>query len=92
VGGGSQSDYLNQRIASICGRTVVSGPVEGATLGNILIQAIAMGHIENIKQGRELVRRSSTLKSYQPLEQSDHTWERYERFLELKDPESSGSR
>jgi hypothetical protein len=28
VGGGSQSDYLNQRISTICGRDVISGPVE----------------------------------------------------------------
>ena len=50
VGGGSQSDYLNQRIATICDREVISGPVEGATLGNILIQAIAMGKINNLRK------------------------------------------
>ncbi len=85
VGGGSQSDYLNQRIATICGRTVISGPVEGATLGNILIQAIAMGRIEHIQEGRELVRKSCLLKSYKPLEESDRTKQRYEKFLGLKD-------
>ncbi len=64
VGGGSQSDYLNQRIATICGRKVVSGPVEGATLGNILIQALAMGRIDNLEEGRNLIKMCYPVKTY----------------------------
>ncbi len=85
VGGGSQSDYLNQRIATICGRKVVSGPVEGATLGNILIQAIAMGRIENLAKGRELVKHSCLLKTYHPEMPPVSAKERYEIFLKLKE-------
>jgi len=55
IGGGSQSDYLNQRIATICRKEVISEPVEGATLGNIMIQGIAMGYIKDIQEGREMV-------------------------------------
>lgn len=84
VGGGSQSDYLNQRIANICGRDVISGPVEGATLGNILVQALAMGTIRNLEQGRELVKRSFPVKKYKALEGSGQNQERYEHFLQLK--------
>lgn len=84
VGGGSQSDYLNQRIATICERKVVSGPVEGATLGNIIIQAIAMGKIPNLGEGRKLVRQCCPVKSYLPGEGSSRTAERYETFLKLK--------
>jgi len=82
LGGGSQSDYLNQRIATICGRKVVSGPVEGATLGNIMIQAIAMGRIKNLDEGRELLRLSCELKSFHP--EKLEAGERYERFKQLK--------
>ncbi|MCK4989890.1 MAG: rhamnulokinase, partial [Bacteroidales bacterium] len=64
VGGGSQSETLNQKIATICQRLVISGPVEGATLGNILIQAIAMGRIKNLAEGRELVKKSCRVKTY----------------------------
>ncbi|MDX2431049.1 MAG: FGGY-family carbohydrate kinase, partial [Bacteroides sp.] len=84
VGGGSQSDYLNQRIATICGRKVESGPVEGATLGNILIQALAMGNIQNIQEGRRLVRQCYPVKTYTPQHESDRTVERYEKFLGIK--------
>ena len=84
VGGGSQSEILNQRIATICGRKVISGPVEGATLGNILIQAIAMGRIKNLAEGRELVKQSCPLKTYHPEKQPSSVMERYEKFLNLK--------
>ena len=86
VGGGSQSDYLNQRIATICGRKVISGPVEGATLGNILIQAISMGKINSIEEGRELVRRSYPGKAFHPEKESDRANMRYEQFLRLIGP------
>jgi len=85
VGGGSQSDYLNQRIATICEREVISGPVEGATLGNILIQAIAMGRIENLAEGRELVKHSCPLKTYHPEILPVSAKERYQIFLKLKE-------
>jgi len=84
VGGGSQSDYLNQRIATICNRKVISGPVEGATLGNILIQALAMGKIKNLQQGRELVKESFPLKFYHPEKLTDSAKKRFKVFLELK--------
>ena len=84
VGGGSQSDYLNQRIATICGRKVVSGPVEGATLGNILIQALAMGKIENIQEGRKLVSQCYPLKTYTARRESNLISVRYENFLAIK--------
>jgi len=84
VGGGSQSDYLNQRIATICSRKVVSGPVEGATLGNILIQALAMGKIENLEEGRKLVRQCCPVKTYTPRNETKLTSVRYEKFLGIK--------
>ena len=84
VGGGSQSDYLNQRIATICERTVISGPVEGAAIGNILIQAIVMGRIENLEEGRQLVGRSFPVKSYAPESPTDYIKKQYDQYLALK--------
>ena len=84
VGGGSQSDYLCQLIASICDREVISGPVEGAAMGNILIQGIAMGKVENIQAGRDLVKRSCLVKRYRPEVPLAVTEERYKIYLELK--------
>jgi rhamnulokinase len=85
VGGGSQSDYLNQRISTICARKVISGPVEGATLGNILIQAIAIGKINNLKEGRAMVRKSFQGKTYLPETESAGIRKRYKRFIALKE-------
>jgi len=84
VGGGSQSDYLNQRIASTCGRKVISGPVEGATLGNILMQAISMGVIESLQEGRELIKKSYPGKTYLPEKEAPGTDARYESFVRFK--------
>ncbi len=84
IGGGSQSDYLNQRIATICRRKVVSGPVEGAALGNMLIQGIAMGRIDSLETGRQLVRQSCKLKTYLPGKDDSQNQARFEHFLTLK--------
>jgi hypothetical protein len=58
--------------------------VEGATLGNIMIQAMAMGRIRDLEEGRGLVKQSCPVNSYIPLQEPDHTSERYEQFLKLK--------
>ena len=42
-GGGSQNKLLNQFAADATGQTVVAGPVEATAIGNILVQAIALG-------------------------------------------------
>lgn len=84
VGGGSQSDYLCQRVASICKREVISGPVEGATMGNIMIQGIAMGRISDLKEGRALVKQSCRVKNYYPGSVSESLEERYKKYLTIK--------
>ncbi len=84
VGGGSQSDYLCQRVASICKREVISGPVEGAAMGNILIQGIAMGKIKDLQEGRTIVRRSCQVKKYTPGKLTDSLEVRYSKYLAIK--------
>ena len=65
VGGGSQIDLLNRRIAERSGRTVVAGPVEATLIGNLLVQAQACG---SICPGtiREIVRAGTASKRYAP--------------------------
>ncbi len=84
VGGGSQSDYLCQRIASICEREVISGPVEGAAMGNVIIQGIALGKLANLQAGRELVKKSCKLKRYQQGGVVSGAKDRYSLYLKLK--------
>ena len=80
----SKRNYLNQRIASICQRKVISGPVEGATYGNIMVQAIAMGKLKDINEGRKIIRRSIKSKVYHPGELTQRAEKRYLKYLEIK--------
>lgn len=83
VGGGCQNTLLNQFTANACNRPVIAGPVEATALGNVLIQARAMGDVSNLEQIRETVRRSSTLPVFQPQQQE--VWEQaYARFQNIR--------
>ena len=84
VGGGSQSDYLCQRIATICEREVIAGPVEGAAMGNVIVQGIALGKIKDLQAGRDLVKRSCRVERYQSGVRLPLAEERYKRYLRLK--------
>jgi rhamnulokinase len=66
VGGGAKNELLNQLTANATGLTVVAGPVEGTAIGNILIQALALGHLKTLSELRSVVRQSFTTKIYQP--------------------------
>lgn len=80
VGGGSQNVLLNQFSANATGRTVIAGPVEATATGNILIQAIALGHLKDLDELRQVVRNSFEVQTYKP--QGD--WQAaYERFQKL---------
>ena len=66
VGGGIQNTLLNQLAANVTGRPVVTGPIEATAIGNILVQAIGLGHIGSIEEGREIVRNSFEVVTYDP--------------------------
>jgi len=84
VGGGSQNRLLNQLTADACGRPVVAGPVEATAMGNILMQAIGMGEIGSVADGRSIVRASVDLVTYEPRPDSAGAVdEAYARFLTL---------
>jgi sugar (pentulose or hexulose) kinase len=83
VGGGSQSGFLNQLIADICNRPVLAGPVEAAVEGNILIQAMAMGRLDNMESGRRMIRSSRDLTEYLPGPETAFVRQLYDRFLQL---------
>jgi len=83
IGGGAQNALLNTFTANATGRLVVAGPVEATALGNVLVQAVAGGHLASIADGRALVRRAFPVTSFEP--QSSPVWEAaYQRYLRLK--------
>ncbi len=83
VGGGSKDGTLNQFAANALGIPVVAGPAEATAAGNLLIQAIALGHLPSLAAAREVVRRSLTGRTYLP--EDAEAWEaacaRFERLV-----------
>lgn len=82
VGGGSRNRLLNQFTANATARTVIAGPVEATATGNILGQALALGHIRSLAEGRALVRRSFDVVTFEP-ERSAAWDDAYARYLQL---------
>ena len=80
VGGGIQNKLLNQMAADATGRPVVTGPIEGAAMGNLLTQAMALGDIPDVTGLRRIVRSNVEVDTYTP----NHTeeWEAAYRKLE----------
>ncbi len=66
VGGGSRSALLNQLAADATGRTVIAGPVEATAVGNILIQALALGHLASRDDLRRIVAASFPTQTFTP--------------------------
>lgn len=66
VGGGVQNTLLCQLTADATGKPVIAGPVEATAIGNIMMQAIATGDIASIAEGRELVKQSFDVVTYEP--------------------------
>lgn len=62
VGGGSQADYLNELTAKATGRTVLAGPSEATAIGNLAVQMIATGEIDNLLAARRLIKDSFAVK------------------------------
>ena len=80
VGGGIQNKLLNQMVADALDRPVVTGPIEGAAIGNLLMQAKALGLVDTMDEIRQIVRNSENVNTYQ----SNHNtqWEdAYRRLL-----------
>jgi rhamnulokinase len=82
IGGGANNNMLNQLTANATGIPVVSGPVEATAIGNIMMQARALGVIGSLDEIREVVRNSFEVKTFEPAQNSD--WENaYKKFRSI---------
>ena len=82
VGGGSKNELLNRFTAEAIGRRVVAGPSEGTVIGNLLVQAMALGGIGSLAGLRRVVAASFDNTEYLPGEGG--AWDKpYERLLRL---------
>ena len=63
---------------------MIAGPVEATAYGNILIQLMALGELESIDAGRELLARTEAVTRYEP--QGHNLWNEsytyYKKLLE----------
>lgn len=67
IGGGSRNDLLCRLTADACGVPVLAGPVEASALGNVLVQARALGEpVRDLDAMRALVRSTHSLRRYDP--------------------------
>ena len=84
VGGGGLNTMLCQMTADACNCEVVSGPAEASTLGNVMVQAVATGHLANLQEGRAAIDKSVECSRFAP--HSSARWDKaYARFCALQD-------
>jgi rhamnulokinase len=82
VGGGSKNTLLNRLVAEATGRDVIAGPTEATAAGNILVQAMGAGVVEDLAGLRQVVRNSFPLETYKA--NAAPAWDRaYEKYLSI---------
>ena len=82
IGGGTKDGLLCQMTANSCDRTVKAGPIEATVMGNVAVQLMSDGSVENIGQARKIVAASSELKTFEPKD-TDKWAKAYEDFLKI---------
>lgn len=81
VGGGARNELLCRLTADATGLPVVAGPAEGTALGNILVQARAVGEVDGgLDRLRAVVRASTGLRHYEPAGPTAR-WDEAEELL-----------
>jgi rhamnulokinase len=83
VGGGCLNALLCQMTADACHCVVVSGPAEASALGNVMLQAIATGHLPSVTAGRAAMAESIPCVSYSP-QRTDGWREAYARMQQMQ--------
>ncbi len=77
----AKNSLLNNFIATALGIPVVIASPEATPIGNVLVQSLALGHIQSLSEGRELVRKS--FKSNTMLTHADAWDAAFSRLVQL---------
>ena len=83
IGGGSLNKYLNQMTADACGVTVLAGPQECTALGNVMMQAKAIGLVSDIWEMRRVIASAVSLERYEPSGEADAWAAAFEKYLRI---------
>ena len=81
VGGGTKNTLLNHFTANALQVPVVLGPTEATSIGNVLVQALALGHLNSLEDARKVVRDSFNSEIIQPYAAAWNS--AYERLQKL---------
>jgi len=82
IGGGAQNNLLNQFTANAIGKPVVAGPSEATAIGNVMMQAKALGAVSDLSDMRKVIRNSVTPLVFMP--QDAEAWEMaYKKFMTI---------
>ncbi len=82
IGGGCQNEMLNQMCADMTGCEVLAGPIEATAIGNIAVQMITLGWVDDMKQARKMIRDSFEIKIFKP-QVIENREDIYEKFKQL---------
>ncbi|MGE0021101.1 MAG: rhamnulokinase [Draconibacterium sp.] len=83
IGGGAHNSMMNQLTADATGIPVFAGPTEATAIGNILLQAKALGKVNSLAEIREIVGNSFEVIKYIPSPKLN--WdEAYAQFEKLQ--------
>ena len=82
VGGGTKNTLLNHFTANALQIPVVLGPTEATSIGNVLVQALALGHLNSLEVARKVVGDSFTSELIQPYAAAwNSAYERLQKWL-----------
>lgn len=82
IGGGAKNKTLCQLTANALGIPVITGPSEATAIGNIMMQAKALGHVSSLAEIRSIINKSFASETYLPKD--TEKWEKmYRKYLKI---------
>ena len=84
VGGGTKDGFLCQLCANACNTKVVAGPIEATAMGNIAVQLMSLGYVENLKAARKVIIQSFPVKEFAPagdIAEWDKAYQEFKKYL-----------
>lgn len=82
VGGGIKDKMICQFTANATKRTVEAGPVEATSIGNVLVQTMAMAGVKSLNDARKVVKNSFDIATYTPAD--SEAWDAaYEQWKKI---------